>query len=212
MKKIKVLLALIGITLLGNSVALGSNRSGAVTFSPMYGYYYFASKRRNTHDVATPGIAIAYDFAPCLALEAAWASVNPRHSRHHDHDSDDVTNPFVYQNPNPHRGKQGNLYVLDGIFRFGSFSVIEPYVSLGLGVLSIKYNGNDATNQANANAALGTQIFIDPSIAFRAEVRDLYTFVGGKNDVMVNAGMSFLFGGETPRYKPVSYKGRRGEG
>ena len=55
-----------------------------------------------------------------------------------------------------------------------------------------RYNAN---SEGNINAGLGAKFFFTDNIAFRADVRDFYTWVGGKNDVLVDAGINFFFGG-----------------
>ena len=100
---------------------------------------------------------------------------------------------------------QGFIYTIDGVYRFKPCGRLAPYALGGIGALSISPNGNESSTQGNINAGIGSQYFIDPSIAFRAEIKDLYTMTGGKNDVMINFGVTFLFGGTTQ--ETTAYKG-----
>jgi OOP family OmpA-OmpF porin len=191
MKKMVALLCLLAsLGVLQSAVAL--NRPGAVTITPDGSYYAFSNKRQLNNPIL-PGIALAYNFDERWAIEGSY---NLIHSS--------------YNTANLSGSTHGQLYLIDGLYRLGSYyHMVEPYVSGGLGVLSLSRNINAANSQVNLNAALGTQIFFSDSIALRGEVRDLYTMSGGKNDVMTTVGVSFLIGGEvasvvTPA--PVSYK------
>ncbi len=88
----------------------------------------------------------------------------------------------------------GFLYTADGLYRFKPMSVTQPYVLAGVGVLSLKPNANNGVNQGNVNAGAGLQVFFKSWGALRAEVKDIYTLSGGKNDILINAGISFLLG------------------
>lgn len=160
------------------------NRAGAISITPEIGYYGFAQKRHLRNVAAVPAFALGYNFFRNWGIEFAYANVNTRYA------SDAGYTGSV----------KGNLYTIDGVYHFNPIfcSNLEPYVDLGLGVLSLNPNGTSATNEANVNGALGLQLFFSDSIALRGEARDLYTMSGGKNDWMVDVGVSFLFGGNEP--------------
>lgn len=183
------------VALVGSSLVLAGNRPGVVTFSVGDAYYHFASKR-NLQNIWMPNAAIAYNFDNHWAIEAGAGVLNTY-----------ARPPLVPTVTKSH----GFLYTVDGLYRFNPCWRFEPYVSAGVGVLSLRPYGTDAEHQGNINAGLGTQFFASPIIAFRAEARDLYTITGGRNDFMINVGMSFLFGGENPPAavaEPVrNYKG-----
>ncbi len=171
-----------------HQAALAGNRPGAITFTPGVGYVDFASKRQIRDTAAIPLLGLAYNFDSKWAIEVAYS---PLHTRFSTSDGGQVV---------------GNLSTLDGLYRFFHYGMFEPYASAGMGVLYLNPNGNSSTNQADLNVGLGTQVFFAESIALRGEVRDLYTMSGGKNDVMFDMGVSFLFLGDTPSASPVSYK------
>jgi len=172
------------------SHAVAGNRAGAVTFTPGVGYDFFASKRHLQNTAVLPELALAYNFDEQWGIEGAWGTFGTSYRGGYAAD----------------QSVKGNLYTLAGLYHLTqlNYHIIEPYVSAGLGVLYLQPNGTSANNQANLNAALGTQVFFSDSIAFRGEVRDLYTMSGGANDVMLNFGVSFLMGGNTP--EPSPYK------
>jgi hypothetical protein len=73
------------------------------------------------------------------------------------------------------------------------YQCIEPFLLAGVGATGLNPNGNSANYEGNINAGAGAQWFINDIIAFRAEARDFYTIIGGKNDVFLGAGISFYF-------------------
>jgi OOP family OmpA-OmpF porin len=183
------------LAMLSSHSAMAENRPGSITFTPAVGYYYFDDKR-NLDNAGLGNLGLAYNFTDQWAIEAVYAPFNthrtdlPARASRHVH---------------------GNLYLVDGLYRFYNYKMFEPYVSGGLGAMYISRSANDANTLANVNAAIGTQVFFDKVIALRGEVRDLYTLSGGKNDVMINFGVSILFGGQSPEpavvYKDMAYKG-----
>ncbi|MDR3478735.1 MAG: OmpA family protein [Gammaproteobacteria bacterium] len=196
MKKGIVLFALAsGLAVLSSHSAMAGNRAGAITVTPGVGYYYFDDKR-NLDDTGLGNIGLAYNLSDKWAIEAIYAPFNTNR-----------TNITAGTPKHVH----GNLYMADGLYRFYNYKMFEPYVSGGIGAMYLSRSGNDANTLANVHAAIGTQVFFDRVIALRGEVRDLYTLSGGKNDVMINFGVSVLFGGETPQpvvvYKDTAYKG-----
>jgi hypothetical protein len=192
MKKGIVLLAVAsGLTFLA-SHAVAGNRPGAVTFTPGIGYDFFASKRNIRNTAVIPELALAYNFDEHWGLEGAWGTFGTTY----------------HGGVAANQSVKGDLYTLAGLYHLNqlNYHIVEPYVSAGLGVLYLNPNRSNANNLANLNAALGTQVFFSDSIAFRSEVRDLYTMSGGVNDVMLNFGVSFLIGGNTPVAEPSPYK------
>ncbi|OGT36239.1 MAG: hypothetical protein A3F11_06770 [Gammaproteobacteria bacterium RIFCSPHIGHO2_12_FULL_37_14] len=153
------------------------NRAGAMTISFGEGYYYFASNRQ-IDNTGVPFLAFGYSLTDYWGIEGLVGVFNTP-SRQADDNGQQVN---------------GSLLAMDTIYHFKPYkNILEPFLLAGVGVLGLNPNGSDAHNQGNMNAGGGVQIFIHPSIAFRFDARDFYTFVGGKNDIFVDAGMSFLF-------------------
>lgn len=155
-------------------ISYAGNRPGAWTITPSVGYYFFAAKR-SIYNTTLPNLAFAYNF------DEHWAG--------------EVDAGVINTNNSSEQGVHGMLYTVDGIYRFMPRGNFEPYALAGVGVIGLKPPGNTSTQQALINAGIGTQYFIDPSIALRADVRDLYTMSGGYNEGMINFGVSFLIGG-----------------
>jgi OOP family OmpA-OmpF porin len=182
-----VLAACLATMACGTVVA--GNHEGAITITPGIGYYTFSMKRDLNDTAALPTVAVAYNLTSKLAAEIAYASLPTRF--------DTLAGGGVV----------GNSYTLAGLYRFMPHGMFEPYVSAGVGILYLNPNGSSPANQAIVNLGLGSQLFFSDCIALRAEIRDLYTLSGGKNDVLYGAGVSFLIGGHAEQPMHVSYKG-----
>ena len=174
MKKIIIfVVCLLGI-LFFPAFSEAQNRPGIFAFSFSEGYDFFASKR-NLKNTSLPMIAISYNLTEKLGIEGLAGIINT-HSKK-------AGNTFVH----------GNLYLLDGFYRFHQRGRLNPYLLAGLGVTGLKPNGNNEPTQAvNINAGLGALYHIGQNMGLRADVRDLYTFSGGENDILVDFGVSFF--------------------
>ncbi len=163
------------LTMLIIGQATAENHAGATTLTLAGAYYHFAPSR-HLENTAMPNVALAYNFTDRWAIEGDIGSLN--------------TN----QKPSMGgRGVHGFLYTVDGIYRCFIHRPFEPYLIAGVGLLAMKPSGLNSTHQGNINAGIGTQVFFSKSFALRGEVRDLYMTSGaGKNDYMINFGVSFL--------------------
>lgn len=154
---------------------LTANRPGAVTLSFLGGYYWFAQKR-NMNNTFVPSVDLAYNFDNCWAAEFSWTSINTSQS---------ITDG---------QGVLGNLFTLDGIYRFPQQGRFQPYLLAGVGNIGLRTAGNNSTQQGVFNAGIGGQLFAENFVAFRGEIRDVYATTQGVNDVMASLGLSFLMG------------------
>lgn len=176
MKKINLFLI---ILLMGLAFEIptvhAENLPGVFTFTPGIGYYIF-DRKRNVNNSDIPNIAASYNFNERWGVEGLVGFIN--------------TESKISNQPRVH----GTLYLVDGLYRFQPYRcLLQPYLSAGVGVMSMKPSGNDPTNQGNINAGAGVQFFFDKHVALRGEAKDIYTMTGGKNEVMFNFGVSFLF-------------------
>lgn len=153
---------------------LAANAPGAFTLTLSDAYYNFSSSR-HLENTSMPNAALSYNFNDRWAVEGGVGVIN--------------TNKRITE-----QGVHGLLYTLDGLYRFTAHHRFQPYVLAGIGMLAYKPSGNEPEHAGNINAGLGTQYFSDGPVALRLEFRDLYTISGGKNDWLVNLGVSFLLG------------------
>lgn len=178
MKKVhSLVLACVGLaSILSVTSVSAGNRPGAATVTVGAGYEWFASKRKIDNTGFGFG-SLSWDFTQNWGITGFLAGFNTKfkNSQHDD------------------RHVNGTLFLFDGVYHFPVNTVVEPFVTFGVGITGLNPARTDANNEGNLNAGLGAQIFIHKSIAFQVEAKDIYTWVGGKNDVMVNAGVSALF-------------------
>jgi OmpA-OmpF porin, OOP family len=179
MKKVySLILACASFISLTSSTTFAETKANSITFTLGGGYYYFATKR----DMDNTGIGfggLGYNFTNHWGVEAILGGLNT-------HFKDSV---------NDDRSINGTLFSFDGVYHFSPFyrETFEPYLMAGVGVLGLNPNRNEANNEGNINAAAGLNLFIDKIIAFRVEARDFYTIVGGKNDVMLDGGVTVFW-------------------
>lgn len=174
----KKIILFICILLFTPSLFAWGNRAGDVTFSVGGGYYWFASKREIQNN-GLGFLALGFNATDLWGIEATLVGFKTRFKDNVDFDHD--------------KHIHATLFMLDGIYRFGDFCRFEPYVFAGAGILGLDHNRFDANNEGNINAGIGAQYYIADTLAFRADIRDVYTITGGKNDAMVDVGMTINF-------------------
>lgn len=173
--------------LIGTTAFADAPRPGAFSIRLADGYIFFA-KKRHIENTSTPTIELGYEFNDKWGMKLGTTVIN--------------TN---MNGGGPGSGVHGFIYTLDGVYKFTSYGHFVPYALGGIGVTSVNtIDSNSPNNEANVNLGIGTHFFIDPSISLNAEAKDLYVMSGGKNDVMLTAGVTFFIGGDAPQ--PVMYK------
>lgn len=152
------------------------SRGGAFTFT-VGGGYDFLSSKRNMENATVPFAGFGFDFTNHWGIEGILGAFTANFDN----------------SVNDNREISGTMFAVDGVYHFSPYKIVEPYVLAGVGIMGLSPNRYDANNEGNINGAVGVQFFIDPLVAFRVEARDFYTMVGGKNDVYLNAGITFYW-------------------
>jgi OOP family OmpA-OmpF porin len=180
MKKISsFILACAGLISIVSSSTASSypgNRPGLLTLTAGGGYIYLDSKRQMENKGAGM-IQLGYDLTENWGVEGMLASFSTHFKRA----------------VNDHRHVSGTIFAINGVYHFLTDSMIQPYVLAGPGITGLSPNQSDANNSGNFNAAVGAQIFFTPMFSLRLEARDLYNWVGARNDVFLNGGLSVSF-------------------
>lgn len=163
------------------SIVSADNRQGAFVLTPGLGAYIFDSNRGiKNHPLYNVGLG--YDFNTNWGIEALAGTV--------------PTSFKGFENKNI----TANFYSLDGVYHFNTNNPLVPYLLAGAGILDFSHADIQhvgVTSQANFNAGAGLEYFLGKSLALRSDVRDIYTPVSGRSDVLVNFGVSLLLGGQT---------------
>jgi OOP family OmpA-OmpF porin len=173
MKKIYLLLTC--VIFLASSHVFSASRANSATFTLGGGYEFFSSKRQ-VRNTGIPLGMIGYNFTDHWGIEGLLSFFTTK-SRRTDNHAKQVN---------------GALFAIDGLYHFSPYRRFEPYVLAGVGVTGLNPSGNDAHNEGNVNAGAGLAWFATKAVALRVEARDLYTIIGGKNDVLIDAGVMFL--------------------
>jgi len=155
-------------------LAWAESKANAVTFILNGGYIFFSPKR-DLHNTTTLGAALAYNFTEQWAIQLAADLLNA--------DSGDPSKHHVH----------GFVYLLDGLYHFHPIRIFEPYVMAGMNVTSLKPISSEPVNQGGMNIGAGTLFLKSNHIALSVEARDIYTFSGGKNDILLNGGINFMW-------------------
>lgn len=162
--------------LFSSAQAYVGNRPGALTVT-LGGGYFFLDSTRDIDNKAAALVEVGYDFTENWGIESLLAGFRT-------HFEPSVQDPHSIS---------GTFFSIDGVYHFFPEYSFQPYVLAGVGILGLSPNLYDAKNSGDINAALGAQFFINPHFSLRLEARDLYTWVGGRNDIFVNAGLGFSF-------------------
>lgn len=172
-----VLTSLALATFHSSAAAYAGNQEGAIPLSLAGGELFLASKR-NMENTGIGMLMLGYNFTERWGIEGLLG----------------IFNTHFKNNVPSSKNIDGTLFAIDGIYRFTPYrGALQPYVLAGIGVFGLNPNKSDANNEGNINAGAGVQLFIHKAIAFRMEARDFYTWVGGKNDFMIDAGITYLF-------------------
>lgn len=163
------------ISIASYSPTYAGNRPGALTITPAIGHEYFAN-RRSMENTSLGAVMLGYNFTDHWGIEGYLGFFNTKFDA----------------SVNDNRQINGTLFAFDGVYHFMPECVLEPYLLAGVGIMDLNPSRTDANNEGNLNGAAGFQLFATKSIALRLEARDVYTIVGGKNDVIISAGISAL--------------------
>ncbi|MEM9243884.1 MAG: outer membrane beta-barrel protein [Pseudomonadota bacterium] len=155
---------------------------GLFTLTPGGGYFWFSGKQK-LDNTAVGVISLGYNATKHWTTELSGGLFETKRK---DISSND--NSYFYS--------IGNLYY------FRVEKRLQPYLIGGFGVTHIKNPANnDPRSLANISGGGGLELQMDRRTALRAEVKDVYTFTGSKQDVLVTLGMSFFIGGHSSNSK-----------
>jgi len=170
-------LLFLGVALITFTTATASyatTKANSVILSLDGGYEYFAPKRHLQNTAVGYGI-VGYNFTNHWGIEGMAGTFTSYSRRNSNYDAN----------------IRGTIVAVDGVYHFTPcFQRIEPFVLAGVGAMHLSNNGPDADNEGNINAGIGAHIFANEVVALRLEARDLYTIVGGKNDVILAVGVT----------------------
>lgn len=174
MRQVKIVLGMVmtGLLLGVSYSSLALSRQGYLMVTPSVGYFRYADKRDIDSEVL-PTISIGFGFTEAISGELFYAGLSSKLKNNSD------------------QNIEGDLLALNGLYHFRIGTVLQPYVTAGVGAIQLNPPAPaDAKVQANLNAGGGLEYGFSDRLSLRVGARDFYTMVGGKNDWLIDCGLT----------------------
>lgn len=173
----KTIFAMAGMSLL--SFAQAQDYGRGLSINPGGGYYSFDSELL-LDDKSFPAIGLEYRMTDSIALELNYLKG----------EATDFRNDLIEFDVEQIR--------LDGNYYFFPNRKFQPYVSGGLGMLTLALSEKEINNEdAIADVGAGVRYFFTQNFSLRSDLRAINNLDTGYTDGMLNLGLNFMFGGNT---------------
>lgn len=169
------------------------NRTGAVTVSPFFGRFLFDNDLDYNNDTIV-GLGLGYHLSRNFAAELSYGRIDSTRDA-----------------PSGRADAPVDLYRLEGLYHLEDLSPCErtvPYLAAGLGMMSFdsRPRGSGRDNDFAFDYGIGLKYFVNPDVAFRADVRHVVNFRGegdtSNHNLLYTFGLALLFGGEKRAAEP----------
>lgn len=169
------------------------NRTGALTVSPFFGRVLFDNDLDYNNDTIV-GLGLGYHLSRNFAAELSYGRIDSTR----DTPAGRVDGPV-------------DLYRLEGLYHLDGLSPCGktvPYLAAGLGMMSFdsRPRGSGRDNDFALDYGIGLKYFVNPDVAFRADVRHVMNFRGegdtSNHNLLYTFGLALLFGGEKKAVEP----------
>ena len=169
---------------LAGAPLLAAAEQGQFLITPSAGWQYFDSKL-DLDDEAVYGIGGEYHFTDNWAVELRYSQSKP--------DFKDGTGDVDVKQ-----------WSLDGLYYFGKYGMVQPYLALGVG--NVDYDGDDIDDeQTQFNAGGGVRVNFTKHWSMRADLRALHDYDDSNTNAAFTLGLSYAFGGKpAPVAEPVA--------
>jgi OOP family OmpA-OmpF porin len=160
------------------------NRADLFTLSPHGGGFLF-DNAKSLSNGSVVGLGIGYNYTDHFGVEANFNYINSGSKRSGGGNAD------------------GYMYRLDGIYNFVPERHVVPYLSAGLGGITINNERHEDDTDAILGIGGGFKYYLSDDLAFRADVRQFYAFEDSINNYAYTFGLTFHFGGKAkdePKY------------
>ena len=183
-----MVLAVMALTSTGHA----GERAGAFSISPFVGGYVFddddqAFLRQNR---PLAGLRLGYDWTDSFGTELVGHFMEAELKS---------TGHRVWV----------NSYRLDLLYNFMPRTAVVPYIAMGGGLTSIKFDGPNS-DDGTFNVGGGVKFFMSENVALRADVRHIFDFYGSHldddyaNNWEYSAGLTFVFGGRQAKAAAIA--------
>lgn len=159
---------------------------GSVSLGHSWGAYFF-DESQNLEVGLSHMSSLGYQFTENLSLELAFSFM--------DSENEDTR---VYEDID------GYIYRLDGMYHFPLEKWFVPYLSAGLGSISIDRKGNEYNSFA-LDYGLGVHFFVTDNVAIRGDLRKYHCFEDSQENMTAMLGLTFYFdaGGQKRKIRPT---------
>lgn len=153
-----------------------ANRPETFYLSPMAGGHVFEGDQ-DLEDALTYSLGLGYNFTDTWSTEFVLNYFNA--------DSKSSTGDDV----------DGLVYRLDTLYHFLPKNTFVPFISGGLGGISLDPDNSSSNSDFLLNYGVGLKYFLNDSMALRGDLRHIYAFGDPQNNFVYTAGIIYQFGG-----------------
>jgi OOP family OmpA-OmpF porin len=145
------------------------DRTHTFVLTPTISYYHF-DHHLYLKDQTMPALSLEYGLNRRVSAELFLIDLSSKNE--------------VNQSVN------GIFCTLDGMYHFRSHRTFQPYLLAGIGVTYLHpHKALETASQMHLDVGVGLKYFVSDRIALRTEVRDVYTTLNGKQDLVFAFGV-----------------------
>jgi OOP family OmpA-OmpF porin len=153
------------------------------TLSPHAGGYVFDSDQHLSNG-PDYGLGFGHNYTDKFGIEAVFDYIDSESERSDEGDA------------------HGYLYHLNALYHVTPQNQFVPYISAGIGGISIDYDERGDDSDVVINYGGGFKYFLTEALAFRTEFRHFYPLEDSVNNYMYTFGLSYQFGGKAREEAP----------
>lgn len=164
--------------------ALAEMKAGVFSLSPSVGGYVFDGGQ-NLSNGPVYGLGLGYNYTKNLGVEA-------------------VFNYIDTESESPNGGDaKGYIYRIDGLYHLMPDKQFVPYVTAGVGAITLDDDVKGSNTDPLFNYGVGFKYFLTEFLAFRGDIRHIYSFNASNNNFAYTFGLTLLFGGKVSPPPPA---------
>lgn len=178
-KRVIIAIGLLPLLCCVSAHSMAENTPHSLTLSPFFGGYLFG----NDQDIKSKpayGLGIGYNLNKKLSIEGVFNYVDTESEE--DNSDIDVLS-----------------YNIGALYHFTPYKKLLPYISAGIGAISLNYQDNGDDTDFTINYGAGLKYFLNESIALRGDIKRILSFNEAHHNLLYTIGLTFYFGGGEKR-------------
>ena len=179
-----VAIVLFVLSLLVSVTSMAEIRPGGFELTPLVGGYVFEANQDLENGLAA-GLGFGYHITKHWGVEGIFNYIDTKF----DSTGEDV---------------DGYLYHLDGLYHFRPDKRLVPYLSAGVGGITLAPDKGSSSTDPLLNGGGGLKYFLTDFIALRGDVRYILAFGSTQNNLAFTFGVTFNFGGKEKEVVPAA--------